>query len=169
MFKPLIGDRLIFSLLNRKQITEDSFTKELNFLHLKKDASKLIVSELEKRLKQSVMHKDLGRQVSYQYLLRLESYKLIKHLIGEKEYEGFRIWWWVMYIVLVYDVSQEENGARRWSRIFKICKKYLTHIQNSVFEGELSKGQLAQLQKELKESLDNESDSVIIFKSRQEK
>ena len=74
-----------------------------------------------------------------------------------------------MYIVLVYDVSQEENGARRWSRIFKICKKYLTHIQNSVFEGELSKGQLAQLQKELKEYIDTELDSVIIFKSRQEK
>ena len=67
-----------------------------------------------------------------------------------------------MYIVLVYDVSQEENGARRWS-------KYLTHIQNSVFEGELSKGQLAQLQKELKEYIDKELDSVIIFKSRQEK
>ena len=74
-----------------------------------------------------------------------------------------------MYIVLVYDVSQEENGASRWSRIFKICKKYLTHIQNSVFEGELSKGQLAQLQKELKEYIDKELDSVIIFKSRQEK
>ena len=74
-----------------------------------------------------------------------------------------------MYIVLVYDVSQEENGARRWSRIFKICKKYLTHIQNSVFEGELSKGQLAQLQKDLKEYIDKELDSVIIFKSRQEK
>ena len=93
VFKPLIGDRLIFSLLNRNQITEESFTKELNFLHLKKDASKLIVSELEKRLKKTVMHKELGRQVSYQYLLRLECYKLIKHLIGEKEYEGFRIWW----------------------------------------------------------------------------
>lgn len=39
IFKPLIGDRLIFSLLNRNQITEDSFTKELNFLHLKKEAS----------------------------------------------------------------------------------------------------------------------------------
>ena len=36
VFKPLIGDRLIFSLLNRKQITEKSFTKELNYLHLKK-------------------------------------------------------------------------------------------------------------------------------------
>ena len=93
VFKPLIGDRLIFSLLNRKQITEKSFTKELNYLHLKKDASKLIVSEFEKRMKQTIMHKELGRQVSYQYLIRLEAYKLIKHLIGEKEYEGFRIWW----------------------------------------------------------------------------
>lgn len=93
VFKPLIGDRLIFSLLNRKQITEKSFAKELNYLHLKKDASKLIVSEFEKKMKQTIMHKELGRQVSYQYLIRLEAYKLIKHLIGEKEYEGFRIWW----------------------------------------------------------------------------
>lgn len=93
VFKPLIGDRLIFSLLNRKQITEKSFTKELDYLHLKKDASKLIVSEFEKKMKQTIMHKELGRQVSYQYLIRLEAYKLIKHLIGEKEYEGFRIWW----------------------------------------------------------------------------
>ena len=93
VFKPLIGDRLIFSLLNRKQITENSFTKELNYLHLKKEASKLIVSEFENRMKQTIMHKELGRQVSYQYLIRLEAYKLIKHLIAEQEYEGFRIWW----------------------------------------------------------------------------
>ena len=93
VFKPLIGDRLIFSLLNRKQITEDSFTKELNFLHLKKEASATITRELEERLKKTIMHRELGRQVSYQYLMRLEAYKLIKHLIGETEYEGFKIWW----------------------------------------------------------------------------
>ena len=93
VFKPLIGDRLIFSLLNRKQITEDSFTKELNFLHLKKEASATITRELEERLTKTIMHRELGRQVSYQYLMRLEAYKLIKHLIGEKEYEGFKIWW----------------------------------------------------------------------------
>ena len=93
IFKPLIGDRLIFSLLNRKQITEESFTKELNFLHLKKEASKLIVRELENILKKTIKHKELGRKVSYQYLIRLEVYKLIKHLIGEKEYEGFKMWW----------------------------------------------------------------------------
>lgn len=93
VFKPLIGDRLIFSLLNRRQITEESFTKELNFLHLKKEASKLIVTELENKLKTTIMHKELGKQVSYQYLIRLEAYKLIKHLIEEKEYESFKIWW----------------------------------------------------------------------------
>lgn len=93
VFKPLIGDRLIFSLLNRNQITEKSFTKELNFLHLKKESSRLIAKELEDRMKKTIMHKELGRQVSYQYLMRLEAYKLIKHLIGEKEYEGFKIWW----------------------------------------------------------------------------
>lgn len=74
-----------------------------------------------------------------------------------------------MYVVLVYDVSKEDNGAKRWSKIFKICKKYLTHIQNSVFEGEISKVQLANLQQELKKYIDQELDSVIIFKSRQEK
>ena len=55
-----------------------------------------------------------------------------------------------MYIVLVYDVSKDENGQKRWSHIFKICKKYLTHIQNSVFEGEISTVQLEKLRGELK-------------------
>ncbi len=93
IFKPLIGDRLIFSLLNKNQITEKSFTKELNFLHLKKEASKTIVNELDQKLKTTINHRDLNKSVSYQYLMRLEAYKLIKHLLGEKDYEGFEIWW----------------------------------------------------------------------------
>ena len=74
-----------------------------------------------------------------------------------------------MYIVLVYDVSQEDHGTKRWAKIFKTCKRYLTHIQNSVFEGEISRAQLASLQQELKQYIDPELDSVILFKSRQEK
>lgn len=74
-----------------------------------------------------------------------------------------------MYVVLVYDISKTENGQKRWSHVFKTCKKYLSHIQNSVFEGELTKVQLLQLQQELKPYVDEELDSVIIFKSRQEK
>ncbi len=93
IFKPLIGDRLIFSLLNRNQITKDSFVEGLNGLQLKKSASQTIVQELDEKLKTTIKHRDLGKYVSYQYLMRLEIYKLIKHLVGEKEYVGFEIWW----------------------------------------------------------------------------
>lgn len=47
IFKPLIADRLIFSLLNKNQITEKDFTENLNFLHLNKKASQLIVRQLD--------------------------------------------------------------------------------------------------------------------------
>lgn len=93
IFKPLLGDRLIFSLLNRQQITENSFTKELNYLHLDKSASQLIVQELEKKMQSTIHHRELDRDVSYQHLIKLEAYKIIKHIIGEKEYEPFEIWW----------------------------------------------------------------------------
>lgn len=74
-----------------------------------------------------------------------------------------------MYVVLVYDISKDNNGQKRWFHVFKICKKYLTHIQNSVFEGEVSTAQLVKLQQELKPYIDKAMDSVIIFTSRQEK
>lgn len=93
IFKPIIGDRLIFSLLNKKQITTKSFTKELNHLHLTREASRIIVSELDQKLQTTIKHKELDRSVSYEYLMRLECYKLIKHLLDEKEYDPFKIWW----------------------------------------------------------------------------
>ena len=93
IFKPLIGDRMIFSLLNRNQITKNDFDKESNFLYLKEPAKRKILMEYDDRLKRTIKHRDLGRDVSYRYLIRLECYKLIKEIIGEKRYEGFKIWW----------------------------------------------------------------------------
>ncbi len=43
-----------------------------------------------------------------------------------------------MYVILVYDISGDNGGEKILTKVFKICKKYLTHIQNSVFEGEIS-------------------------------
>ena len=74
-----------------------------------------------------------------------------------------------MYVVLVYDISQSEKGQKRWSHIFKICKKYLSHNQNSVFEGEISKAQLLQLKQEMQPYINDDLNSVILFKSRQGK
>lgn len=93
IFKPLIGDRLIFSLLNKNQITLNSFEKDLNYTYLTKKGKETILREYDERLKTTVRHKELGRNVSYQHLIRLELYKLVKHLIGEKDYQGFKIWW----------------------------------------------------------------------------
>ena len=71
-----------------------------------------------------------------------------------------------MYVVLVYDISQEKNGAKRWSKVFKISKKYLSHIQNSVFEGELTPAQLRELKMKARDIMDPDEDSLIIFTSR---
>lgn len=93
IFKPLIAERMIFSLLNKNMISESDFERESNYLYLKESARKTIVEEYDKRLQRTIRHKGLNRDVSYRYLFRLECYKLIKHLTDEKEYEGFKIWW----------------------------------------------------------------------------
>ncbi|TDT67029.1 CRISPR-associated Cas1 family protein [Hypnocyclicus thermotrophus] len=93
IFKPILGERMIFSLLNKNMINEDSFEKEMNSLYLKDSARKVILQKYDSRLKQRIRHKVLKKNVSYRYLIRLECYKIIKHILGEKNYEGFKIWW----------------------------------------------------------------------------
>ena len=93
VFKPIIVDRTIFSLLNKKIISEKDFVEEDNFLRIKDSGVKKIMEEMENTLSRTIMHRKLKREVSYQYLIRLELYKLVKHLFDEQEYEGFKIWW----------------------------------------------------------------------------
>ena len=64
-------------------------------------------------------------------------------------------------------ISVSRTKEQKGGEIF--LKQYLSHIQNSVFEGEISKVQLMKLQNELKPYIDKSVDSVIIFKSRQER
>lgn len=77
-----------------------------------------------------------------------------------------------MYLVLIYDIALASEGDERrldakvLRSVFKICKKFLTHIQNSVFEGELSEPQLMQLKSELGMYLRKDKDSCIIFRGR---
>lgn len=74
-----------------------------------------------------------------------------------------------MYTILVYDIVMDNDGKRILSKIYKCCKKYLTHIQNSVFEGELQDSQILKLKNELDMFIRKDKDSVILFKSRNEK
>lgn len=75
-----------------------------------------------------------------------------------------------MYVILVYDINLEKKeGQRVLRKVFKTCKKYLTHIQNSVFEGELLESQLMAFKKELDSYIRQDLDSVILFKSRSQR
>lgn len=71
-----------------------------------------------------------------------------------------------MYVILVYDIVLDEGGSRVWRNVFKISKRYLHHIQNSVFEGEVTKVQILALQKELQQWIRKDRDSVLLFQSR---
>ncbi len=74
-----------------------------------------------------------------------------------------------MYVNLIYDISIENGGAKVWRNVFKICKKYLTHVQKSVFEGEITPVLLVKLRMELDKYIRDDKDSVIVFSSRQQR
>ena len=93
IFKPLLTDRLIFSLFNKKQLTNKHFTKKGKVCWLNEEGKKRFVREFDERLNTTIKHRKLGRNVSYRRLIRLECYKLIKHLLGQSTYKPFNIWW----------------------------------------------------------------------------
>ena len=93
IFKVVIGDRLILSMINRKEITKADFEDLLNGIVLNDKGRKKVLEKLEERLKQTVTYKKLKRSVSYRRLMRLELYKLEKHLMGEEEYSPFVMEW----------------------------------------------------------------------------
>ncbi len=66
-----------------------------------------------------------------------------------------------MYVILVYDIGQKRVG-----KMLKHCRKYLNWIQNSVFEGEISNSKLTELLDTAYKIMDDETDSIIVFKSR---
>lgn len=94
IFKPIIVDRVIFTLINNRIIKEDQhFLQELNSCYLNEEGRRVFLSEYEKKLSTTIKHTRLNRHVSYQRLIRIDAFKLVKHLLGEKQFKGFRSGW----------------------------------------------------------------------------
>lgn len=95
VFKPLIVDRLIFRLWNKHMITEKHFENigKAQGVYLNEEGRKIWVREFEKMLTQTVQHRKLKRSVSYRRLLRLEAYKLVRHLLDMEPYRPLKAWW----------------------------------------------------------------------------
>jgi len=89
IFKPVIVDRIIFNLINKKVLTKNDFSKQAKGIFLKEAGRRRFVEAFEKRLQESIK---INRQrVKYERIIRMELYKLEKHLIGDKEYTPYML------------------------------------------------------------------------------
>lgn len=93
IFKPIIVDKMIFKLVNKQMVTERDLLKEPGVAYLKEAARKVIVQEFDGRLRATVKHRRMRRNVSYRGFIRLECYKLVRHLLGDEPYRALRAWW----------------------------------------------------------------------------
>lgn len=93
VFKPIMVDRTIFRVLNKKEIQANHFDKRVNGCLLNESGKKTFVRAWEEKINETIKHRSLNRHVSYKHLIRLECYKLSKHLLGMEEYKPFKAWW----------------------------------------------------------------------------
>jgi len=91
IFKPILVDRVIHKLVNRKEIQLDDFQEPLENFYLKKSARNVLVKKFDEKLDSTLHHSRLNRNVSYRRLLRLEAYKIQKHVLKDEEYTPYII------------------------------------------------------------------------------
>ena len=93
IFKPILVDRTIFRVLNKREVQAGDFAIVLTRCVLKESGKKAFVRAWEERLNETIRHRTLKKHVSYKHLVKLECYKLSKHILGMEEYRPFKIWW----------------------------------------------------------------------------
>jgi len=94
VFKPILVDRTIFRVLNKKEIQEKHFDRKLNGCFLNETGKKTYMRAWEERLSETIKHRSLNKNVSYKHLVKLECYKMAKYILrDEPEYKPFKIWW----------------------------------------------------------------------------
>jgi CRISP-associated protein Cas1 len=93
IFKPILTDRVIFKVLNKGMLRENDFDIKLNRVIMKDKAKMKFIEAFENRLTETIKHRSLNKNVSYKHLIKLECYKLQKHLLQMDEYKPFKIWW----------------------------------------------------------------------------
>jgi CRISP-associated protein Cas1 len=93
IFKPILVDRVIFKVLNKKEIQRSDFDQKLNGCYLSKSGKQTFLRSWEERLSETIEVRELGKKVSYKYLVRLECYKILKYVMENQIYKPFKINW----------------------------------------------------------------------------
>lgn len=93
VFKPILVDKMLFALFNKKQLQAHHFEWQGNACLLKEKGRRVVLEQWDAKLNETFKHRSLGRNVSYKHLLRLECYKLVKHLLRITPYQPFKAYW----------------------------------------------------------------------------
>lgn len=93
IFKPILADRTLFTLVGKKMIGQGDFERHGGAVLLSEQGCRTYVQEFEQKLQTTFYHRRLKRNVSYQTLIRMELYKIEKHLMGEEPYKAFVSRW----------------------------------------------------------------------------
>jgi len=93
IFKPILVDRVIFELVNHRRLSRSDFGMELDGCYLTEAGRKTFLEAFEEKLATTIQHRTLRRKVSNRELIRLECYKLYRHLIGEDPYRPYMALW----------------------------------------------------------------------------
>ena len=93
VFRPVIVDRMIIELLNSKALNDDDFDQDMNSTLLNEIGRKKVIDTFEKWLETTIMYPKLKRKVSYDTMIRLECYKIIRSLLCGETYQSLHMWW----------------------------------------------------------------------------
>jgi CRISPR-associated protein Cas1 len=93
IFKPVFVDRLIFRLINLNMLRDRHFEVNINSAYLTTEGRQIFVKEFEDFVEKTILHRKLKRNIRYKSLIRLDLYKLIKHLLGEDTFSPMKVWW----------------------------------------------------------------------------
>lgn len=93
IFKPIIVDRSIFKLLNKRSLTSEHFEKNESFCHLNDKGKKIFVKEIEEKMNSTFFYRNLNKNISYKSLIKVECYKICKHILEIENYKALKMDW----------------------------------------------------------------------------
>jgi CRISPR-associated protein Cas1 len=93
VFKPIIADRAVFTVINKNMISEKGFYYKDGACLMKKETKMVFIQAIEKKLASTVEDPETGRSMSYRRLIREECYNLLKHVTGAKPYLSYKSDW----------------------------------------------------------------------------
>jgi CRISPR-associated protein Cas1 len=91
IFKPLLGDIVLLGLLNNNRLSSTDFDKNLNYCYLNEAGRKIVLTAFDEKLKSTFRHGKLSKNVSWKKIIRMELYKLLKHITRDEKYKHFRL------------------------------------------------------------------------------